>query len=136
MIRETFAAGAANRPRSFNETLRIREAEPGAAAGSRAAARPASPHANADMVRAGFERLRKAWRWLERKRTQQISSRRLRVAETISLGEKRSVSIVQVDGAQYLIGCSTASVQLLAVLERNDDKRDSGRRVMKFEGGS
>ena len=52
-----------------------------------------------------------------------MSSRRLRVAETISLGEKRSVSIVQVDGAQYLIGSSVNSVQLLAVL----DGRKSGK---------
>ena len=57
---------------------------------------------------------------LKAKRTQQLASRRLRVAETISLGEKRSVSIVQVDGAQYLIGCSTGSVQLLVVLDKPD----------------
>ena len=60
------------------------------------------------------------WKWLENKRTQQLASRRLRLAETISLGEKRSVSIVQVDGLQYLIGCSSGSVQLLAVLNGQD----------------
>lgn len=65
--------------------------------------------------------LHAGWRWLERKRTQQLLSRRLRLTETISLGEKRSVSIVQVDGAQFLIGCSTGSVQLLAVLDKQAD---------------
>ena len=59
-----------------------------------------------------------AWTWLERKRTQQLASRRLRVAETISLGEKRFVSIVQVDGAQFLIGGAAGSVSLLAVLDK------------------
>jgi flagellar biogenesis protein FliO len=46
----------------------------------------------------------------------QTSSRRLRVAETVSLGEKRFVSIVQVDGAQFLIGGSATEIQLLANL--------------------
>jgi len=73
-----------------------------------------------DLLRVAYGYLRAGWLWLERKRTQQLSSRRLRLADTISLGEKRSVSIVQVDGAQYLIGCSTGSVQLLAVLDRTE----------------
>ena len=60
-----------------------------------------------------------AWRWLERKRTQQLSTRRLRVTETVSLGEKRSVSILQVDGAQFLIGTAGGNVSLLAALNRN-----------------
>lgn len=71
-----------------------------------------------NTLRTAFALLRSAWQWLERKRTQQLTSRRLRVAETVSLGEKRSVSIVQVDGAQFLIGSSASSVQLLAVLDR------------------
>ena len=63
-----------------------------------------------------FQRLIAGWKWVERKRTQQLASRRLHLAETITLGEKRSISIVQVDGSQYLIGCSAGSVQLLAIL--------------------
>ncbi len=59
-----------------------------------------------------------AWRWLEHKRTQHIHGRRLRVSETISLGEKRFVAILQVDGAQFLIGGSAGNVSLLAVLEK------------------
>lgn len=43
--------------------------------------------------------------------------RRLRVAETVSLGEKRFVSILQVDGEQFLVGGSPSSVVLLAKLE-------------------
>jgi hypothetical protein len=59
-----------------------------------------------------------AWRWLERKRTQQLAAKRLRVAETIQLGEKRFVSILQVDGAQFLIGGAAGNVSLLAVLNQ------------------
>ena len=62
--------------------------------------------------------LQSAWRWLEGKRTQQMASRRMKVAETLSLGEKRFVSILKVDGAQYLIGSSASGVQLLAVLDQ------------------
>jgi len=60
------------------------------------------------------------WKWFERKRAQHVSSRRMRLTETISLGEKRSVSIIEVDGAQYLIGSSAGSVQLLTVLDKQD----------------
>lgn len=60
-----------------------------------------------------------AWKWLERKRTQQLSARRLRIAETIQLGEKRFVSILQVDGSQFLIGGAAGSVSLLAVLNQD-----------------
>ncbi len=62
-----------------------------------------------------------AWKWLEHKRTQQLATRRLKVAETISLGEKRFVSILQVDGAQFLIGGAAGNVSLLAILNQKDD---------------
>ena len=61
-----------------------------------------------------------AWRWLEQKRSERLVTRRLRVAETISLGEKRFVSILQVDGVQMLIGGSAAGVQLLAMLDNQE----------------
>ena len=63
-----------------------------------------------------------AWRWVERRRTLQLSNRRLRLTETISLGEKRSVSIVQVNDVQYLIGHCAGSVQLLAKIDQQNDK--------------
>lgn len=42
--------------------------------------------------------------------------RRLQVAETLQLGEKRFVAILRVDGEQFLIGGSTGGVSLLASL--------------------
>jgi flagellar biogenesis protein FliO len=61
-------------------------------------------------------------KWIVQKRTQQLATRRLRVAETVSLGEKRFVSIVQVDGTQFLVGGAAGSVSLLAVLEGAQEK--------------
>lgn len=68
-------------------------------------------------VLAVIKKIRSAWLWIERKRVLQLTSRRLHVAETISLGDKRFVSIIQVDDAQYLIGGSATNVQLLTCLE-------------------
>lgn len=48
-------------------------------------------------------------------------SRRLRIAETISLGEKRFISILQVDGEQFLLGGSPSNIVLLAKLEGKPD---------------
>jgi len=64
--------------------------------------------------------LLQSWQWLTRHSRGVLTrgvSRRLRVAETVSLGEKRFVSIVQVDGEQFLIGGTPANVVLLAKLE-------------------
>ena len=68
-----------------------------------------------------YERALSVWKWLAHKRSLQLAAKRLRVAETIQLGEKRFVSILQVDGAQYLIGGAAGNVQLLAVLDKAQD---------------
>ena len=60
------------------------------------------------------------WNWLTRQSRGVLArgiSRRLKVAETVSLGEKRFVSILQVDGEQFLVGGSPSSIVLLAKLE-------------------
>ncbi len=119
------AAAAADRQQTWTEGLRISEI----AQTSSVASRPSSSVPYADILRNVSGTLQLAWKWLERKRTLQLASRRLRIAETISLGEKRSVSIVQVDGAQFLIGCSAGSVQLLAVLDKKDSVIDCSSEI-------
>jgi flagellar biogenesis protein FliO len=47
----------------------------------------------------------------------QHAKKRLRVCETVSLGEKRFVAVIQVDGEQFLVGGSSSSVSTLAHLE-------------------
>ncbi len=72
------------------------------------------------FLRQLFTRSISAWRWVQQRRVQQLASRRLRITETVSLGEKRFVSIIQVDGAQFLIGGSSGGVSLLAKLGSNE----------------
>jgi Flagellar biosynthesis protein, FliO len=71
---------------------------------------------SADIVNAA----RRAFRWMVRQRQRVLTartSRRLRVVESVSLGEKRFVSILNVDGEQFLIGGSTSNIALLAKLD-------------------
>jgi flagellar biogenesis protein FliO len=56
------------------------------------------------------------WGWINVQRTSRSSPKRLRVAESVSLGEKRFVAVVHVDGLQFLVGGSATSVSLLAEL--------------------
>jgi flagellar biogenesis protein FliO len=44
------------------------------------------------------------------------ATKRLRVAETVSLGEKRFVALVSVEGREFLIGGGASGVSLLATL--------------------
>lgn len=124
----TRAAAGADHQQTWTTGLRISEV----AQRSSAVLEQPSRMPVAAILKNASGYLRAGWKWLESKRTLQLSSRRLRVAESISLGEKRSVSIVQVDGAQFLIGCSTGSVQLLAVL----DGKDGMHRIPSVESAS
>ena len=85
------------------------------------------------LFRALLNGVLSAWRWIDRKRTQQSALRRLRISETISLGDKRFVSILEVNGAQYLIGGAANQISLLAVLheqagENSSEGSESARR--------
>ena len=78
--------------------------------------RTASLMASRGILRTAASTLCRGWQWLQRTRAVQGSARRLRVTETVSLGEKRFLSIVQVDDTQFLIGSSATNVHLLAQL--------------------
>jgi len=67
-----------------------------------------------------------ACKWLQQKGAQKFSSRRMRVAETVALGEKRFVTILQVDGTQFLIGSAAGQVSLLAVLDEQESAWRAG----------
>ncbi len=49
------------------------------------------------------------------------NKKRLRVCETVPLGDKRFVAVIQVDDQQFLLGGSSTSVSLLAQLEKPAD---------------
>jgi hypothetical protein len=59
--------------------------------------------------------LARAWSWLHTKYTL-TATKRLRLAETLSLGEKRFVALVSVEGREFLIGGCSTGVSLLAQL--------------------
>jgi Flagellar biosynthesis protein, FliO len=54
------------------------------------------------------------WSWIRTRKMARFGPRRLQVAEIVSLGEKRFVAVIQVDGLQYLIGGGPTNVALLA----------------------
>lgn len=60
--------------------------------------------------------LLRAWSWLNRKHGLG-ATRQLRVAETVSLGDKRFVAVVHVDGRKFLIGGGASGVSLLTQLD-------------------
>jgi len=62
----------------------------------------------------------RAWSWLNRNYSMS-SNKQLRVAETVSLGDKRFVAVVQVEGRKFLIGGGSAGVSLLTQLGTAND---------------
>lgn len=68
--------------------------------------------------------LTELWHWAQEKFRSHQVRKRLRVCETVSLGEKRFLAVVQVDGEQFLVGGSSSSVSTLAHLERSRDFSD------------
>ena len=57
--------------------------------------------------------------WVLRQARAKQARKNLRVCETVSLGEKRFVAVVQVDGERFLIGGASTSVSLLTRLQES-----------------
>lgn len=58
-----------------------------------------------------------ALKWIVLRVKVQQARKNLRVCETVSLGEKRFVAVVQVDEERFLIGGSSGAVSLLTRLQ-------------------
>jgi hypothetical protein len=54
--------------------------------------------------------------WIRARQSARSNDRRLQVAATVSLGDKRFVAVIQVDGLQFLVGGGATNVALLAQL--------------------
>jgi len=82
---------------------------------------PASPDwATRALARAGRGVrgvLKALWAQAAQVRVRQ-NKKRLRVCETVALGDKRFVTIIQVDDKQFLVGGASNSVSLLAQLDK------------------
>jgi hypothetical protein len=68
--------------------------------------------------------LSRAWGWLKTRQRARSGTRRLRVAETVSLGEKRFVAVVQVDGRHFLLAGGPTNIVLLAQLDMKEPFED------------
>lgn len=64
--------------------------------------------------------LSRAWNWLRERQAARSNPKRLRVASTVSLGEKRFVAVIHVDDREFLVGGGAANVALLAQLKGNE----------------
>jgi flagellar biogenesis protein FliO len=63
----------------------------------------------------GAAALKSLWQWVQR-RVKVRKVRRLRVCETLSLGDRRFVAVIEFDGQEFLVGGSGSSFELLARL--------------------
>jgi flagellar biogenesis protein FliO len=75
--------------------------------------------ASLNTIRASAGFFARVWAWVLGRYSARSNNKRLRVAETVSLGERRFVAVVQVDGRHFLLAGSPTNIVLLAQL---DDK--------------
>jgi flagellar biogenesis protein FliO len=68
--------------------------------------------------------------WVQARRVDRSSDKRLRVAEIVSLGEKRFVAVVQVDGRHFLLAGGPTNIALLAQLDSNVPFEDVLKKTM------
>jgi hypothetical protein len=59
----------------------------------------------------------RAWNWFRERQAARSNPKRLHVASTVSLGEKRFVAVIHVDGREFLVGGGAANVAMLAQLK-------------------
>jgi len=89
-------------------------------------AKPAEPieekKAPAQPISNGL--LSRGWAWLK-KNHKFTAAKQMRVSETISLGEKRFVSVIHVDGQKFLIGGGAQGVTLLTELAASQTAADA-----------
>ena len=89
----------------------------------RAPAKPARYKQPRELYLLAF--LRSAWNSLRRlvhPLQFRRSSRRMQTLETLSLGDKRTVLLVRVDGQEFLLGATDKALSLLAKLDRPRDR--------------
>jgi flagellar biogenesis protein FliO len=88
------------------------QVEPLPSAADRAYSRPGA----GDWAQALLIKTWSALKWITQRVKVQHARKTLRVCESVSLGDKRFVALVQVDDERFLIGGSSGSVSLLSRL--------------------
>lgn len=77
---------------------------------------PAAKRSGGDPLRF----LRTLWSWIQRVQVRR-ARKRLRLCESVPLGEKRFVAVVQVDDREFLIAGASNSVSMLTELRTRED---------------
>jgi hypothetical protein len=83
----------------------------------------------------GQSALFRAWSWLQ-KRYVNSPAKRLRVAEVVSLGEKRFVALVNVEGREFLVGGGASGVSLMTPLESKLEPAAGIQTGLRVKGNS
>jgi flagellar biogenesis protein FliO len=86
--------------------------------------------ASLNKLRASTNLFSRALGWIHQRHAERSDSKRLRVAETVSLGEKRFVAVVQVDGRHFLLAGSPTNIVLLAQLDPKEPFEEVLKKTM------
>lgn len=84
--------------------------------------RIAPPIERMEPLASGSPLSRAIFRWLKGHRP---SPKRLRVLETVTLGEKRMVAVIQAEGRRFLVGGGASGVSLLTNLDDTQSRQES-----------
>jgi hypothetical protein len=79
--------------------------------------------------------LARVWSWLHARYTD-TATKRLRVSETVSLGEKRFVALVTVEGREFLVGGGASGVSSMTHLGAAREPADALRTELCVQGES
>ena len=90
--------------------------------------------ASLNTLRGQSSLISRAWTWLRALQGTRPSTRRLRVAETVSLGEKRFVAVVQVDGRHFLLAGGPTNIALLAQLDTQENFEEVLKKTLTTPG--
>ncbi len=88
----------------------------------------------ASLQRVAPGALASTWSWLHAK-YMLTATKRLRISETVSLGEKRFVAIVTIEGREFLIGGGAAGISLLAKLGPCAESEEDPPQALAMERG-
>ena len=116
--------------------LSLREAQALVASAAAPARQPLLGPFVRQHVRLVLQHTRRAWDWSWQRIQSQQVKKRLRICESVPLGEKRLLAIVQVDGKRFMIGAASGSVSMLAELPGVPGFPDMLRNSLGEDGGA
>ena len=89
--------------------------------GNEGRARTAVPSLPMNVIQDIFAKtsrqLFRIWHRFQQRQKERAAERSLRLEDTVSLGQKRFVAVVSVDGQRFLIGVGTSEISMLAPLQ-------------------